>query len=224
MHVIFPETCCFCMLFTHKKFAAKVVGALLFVVCGLLSAAEIRYVSDQLTLKMYKDSALSKIMPPLKSGDRLEVLKFDDGYAQVKKEDGSVGWVKGKHLEKDKPAVLRLIDLQKELDDLRSEHTDLLIEQPDPIEGPNKQLQERAEAAEASQQNMKLRMKELESERMLHIEQLRKLRQQEEEKDDTKMMLIWVILPLLMLISGFFIGFKYLEGKIRARFGGYNPL
>jgi SH3 domain protein len=212
------------MLFTHKKFAAKVVGALLFMACGLLSAAEIRYVSDQLTLKMYKDSALSKIMPPLKSGDRLEVLKHDDGYAQVKKEDGSVGWIKGKHLVEEKPAVLRLIDVQKELDDLRSEHTDLLIEQPDPIEGPNKQLQERAEAAEASQQNMKLRMKELESERMLHIEQLRKLRQQEEEKDDSKMMLIWVILPLLMLISGFFIGFKYLEGKIKARFGGYNPL
>ena len=212
------------MLFTHSRFVAKIVGALLFIVCGLLSAAEIRYVSDQLTLKMYKDSALSKIMPLLKSGDRLEVLKRDDGYAQVKKDDGTVGWVKGKYLEKDKPAVLRLIEVQQELDALRSEHTDLLIEQPDPIEGPNKQLQERVETAEASQQNMKLRMKELESERMLHIEELRKYRQQEEEKGDSKMMLIWVILPLLMLISGFFIGFKYLEGKIKARFGGYNPL
>jgi SH3 domain protein len=212
------------MLFAHSRFVAKVVGALLLMVCGLLSAAEIRYVSDQLTLKMYKDSALSQIMPLLKSGDRLEVLKRDDGYAQVKKDDGTVGWVKSKYLEKDKPAVLRLIEVQQELDALRSEHTDLLIEQPDPIEGPNKQLQERAETAEASQQNMKLRMKELESERMLHIEELRKLRQQEEEKDDSKMMLIWVILPLLMLISGFFIGFKYLEGKIKARFGGYNPL
>ena len=120
--------------------------------------------------------------------------------------------------------MLRLIEVQQELDALRSEHTDLLIEQPDPIEGPNKQLQERVETAEASQQNMKLRMKELESERMLHIEELRKYRQQEEEKGDSKMMLIWVILPLLMLISGFFIGFKYLEGKIKARFGGYNPL
>jgi SH3 domain protein len=212
------------MLFAHSRFVAKVVGALLLMVCGLLSAAEIRYVSDQLTLKMYKDSALSQIMPLLKSGDRLEVLKRDDGYAQVKKDDGTVGWVKSKYLEKDKPAVLRLIEVQQELDALRSEHTDLLIEQPDPIEGPNKQLQERAETAEASQQNMKLRMKELESERMLHIEELRKLRQQEEEKGDSKMMLIWVILPLLMLISGFFIGFKYLEGKIKARFGGYNPL
>ena len=212
------------MLFSHNSVVVKAVGALLFMVCGLLQAAEIRYVSDQLSLKMYKDSALSKIMPSLKSGDRLEVLKHDDGYAQVKKEDGTVGWVKGKHLEKEKPAVLRLIDVQKELDDLRSEHTDLLIEQPDPIEGPNKQLQERAEAAETSQQNMKLRMKELESERMLHIEELRNLHQQAEDKGDSKEMLLWVILPLLTLISGFFIGFKYLEGKVKARFGGYNPL
>jgi SH3 domain protein len=212
------------MLFSHNAVVVKAVGALLFMVCGLLQAAEIRYVSDQLTLKMYKDSALSQIMPLLKSGDRLEVLKHDDGYARVKKEDGTVGWVKGKYLEKEKPAALRLIDVQKELDDLRSEHTDLLIEQPDPIEGPNKQLQERAEAAETSQQNMKLRMKELESERMLHIEELRNLHQQAEDKGDSKEMLLWVILPLLTLISGFFIGFKYLEGKVKARFGGYNPL
>jgi len=212
------------MLFAHKYCVVKVVGALLLLVCGVLQAADIRYVSDELTLKMYKDSALSVVMPSLKSGDRLEILKRDEGYAQVKKDDGKVGWVKATYLVEEKPAALRLVEVQQELDELRSKHTDLLIEKPAAIEEPDEQLIARAEVAEASVQNMKLRMKELESERMMHIEELRGLQQQVSEKNETKQVLLWVILPLLTLISGFFVGFKYLEGKIKSRFGGYNPL
>ena len=62
---------------------------------GLLHAEEIRYVSGKLTLKMYKDSALSQVLPSLKTGDRVVILKRDDGYMQVKKGDGTTGWVKG---------------------------------------------------------------------------------------------------------------------------------
>jgi len=212
------------MLFTHRAVVVKVVGALLISMCSFLYAAEVRYVSDQLTLKMYKDSALNKVLPSLKTGDRLEILKHDDGYAQVKKDDGTIGWVKSAYLEKDKPAGERLIEVQKELDDLRSEHTDLLIEKSEAIEEPDKQLQARAVAAESSLENIKLRMKELETTRMSQIEEIRGLQQQAGNKDSSKFILLWVILPLLMLISGFFAGFKYLEGKIKARFGGYNPL
>ena len=69
-------------------------------------------------------------------------------------------------------------------------------------------------------------MKELEAQRMSYMEQLRELRQKAETKTELKdrEKLLWIILPILTLISGFFIGFKYLEGKVKARFGGYNPL
>jgi SH3 domain protein len=187
-------------------------------------AEDVRYVSGDISLKMYADSALSKILPSLNTGDKVVILKRDDGYAQVKKEDGTTGWVKSSYLEKEKPAIVLLSEVQKELDDLRSKHTDLLLEQPEVVQAPDAQLKARVEAAEAAQQNMKLRMQELESERMVHIDELRELRQQPENQGDTRKLLLWVILPVLTLISGFFIGFKYLEGKVKSRFGGYNPL
>lgn len=217
------------MLFIHSKLKVKTDWLLVLPLVFLLLpypalAEDVRYVSGDITLKMYKDSALSKLLPSLKTGDRVVIVKKDDGYAQVKTGDGTLGWVKSSYLEKDKPAVVRLEEVQKELDDLRSKHTDLLLEQPEVIEKPDEQLQARLEAAETAQQNMKLRMKELESERMGHIEEIRQLKQHSDENDKTKKLLIWVILPLLTLISGFFIGFKYLESKVKSRFGGYNPL
>lgn len=188
------------------------------------AAEEVRYVSDKLTLKMYKDSSLSQVMPSLKTGDRVVILKRDDSYALVKLDSGKVGWVKSNYLEKAEPAAMRLAKVQKELDELRSKHTDLLIEKPVALQEPDSQLQARVEAAETSQQNMKLRMKELEAERMKHITELRELNQQTDNKGNSKYILLWIILPILTLISGFFIGFKYLESKIKTRFGGYNPL
>ena len=217
------------MLFAHKLNVVKSVYALALLTISLLSAGqlqagEIRWVSDQLTLKMYQDSTLSQVLPSLKTGDRVEILKRDDSYAKVKLDDGTVGWVKSNYLEKLKPAAMRLTEVQKELDELRSKHTDLLIEKPAAIQTTDKQLQARVDAAETSQQNMKLRLQELESERMAHTAELRELNQQQSPKDHSKNVLLWIILPILTLISGFFVGFKYLEGKVKTRFGGYNPL
>jgi SH3 domain protein len=218
------------MLFAHIKRpevpSRMLVVLLLMAVIPSLHAEEVRYVSDQITLKMYKDSALSKALSPLKTGNRVVVIKRDDGYAQVKTGDGTTGWVKSAFLSEDKPAVIRLEEVQKELDDLRSKHTDLLIEQPVAQQPQDEELMARVEAAEQAQQNMKLRMKELESQRMTYMEQLRNLRQKTQAHTEWKdrEILLWIILPILTLISGFFIGFKYLEGKVKARFGGYNPL
>jgi SH3 domain protein len=218
------------MLFTHVKrpvTRSRILAVLVVVVLmPSLHAEDVRYVSDQVTLKMYKDPALSKALPALKTGDRVVVLKHDDGYAKVKTEDDTTGWVRSAFLTEDKPAIMRLEEVQKELDDLRSKHTDLLIEQPVAPQPRDEELMARVEAAEQAQQNMKLRMKELETQRMAYMEQLRNMRQQTESRTEWKdrEILLWIILPILTLISGFFIGFKYLEGKVKARFGGYNPL
>jgi SH3 domain protein len=220
----------FIMHFTCTLFPSRSTRMVFLFLLGALAwplaAEEIRYVSDQVTLKMYKDPALSKALPPLKTGDQVVVIKHDDGYAQVRTKDDTTGWVKSALLSEEKPAVLRLQEIQRELDDLRSKHTDLLIEQPVAQPPPDKELMARVEAAESAQQNMKLRMKELEAQRMAYIEQLRGLEQKAQRESiwQDREILLWIILPVLTLISGFFIGFKYLEGKIKARFGGYNPL
>jgi len=187
-------------------------------------AGELRYVSDQLTLNMYKDTSLNTRLSPLKSGDKVEVLKHDDGYTQVKTVDGTVGWVKSSYLLKDKPAAIRLTEVQAELDTLRSKHTDMLIEQTEVPVPQDTELQSRLQAAEEARQGMEQRLGELEAEKGRHIQEIRELKKQQPVSDDPRFFLLWIILPILTLITGFFLGWKYLESKIRARFGGFNPI
>ena len=217
------------MFFNHPNNLVKcrlVAGLLLgagFMAAGV-EAAEIRYVTDRLTLNMYKDTSLSQRLPPLKTGDKVEIISIGDGYTKVKTSKGVAGWVKSSYLDKEIPAGFRLPALQEELDALRSKHTDLLINQDEQPQTTDKELQARVAAAEASQQKIKLRVAELEQERNRHIGEIRELRKNIPEEDDSRLLLLWIILPLLTLITGFFIGLKYLDTKIRSRFGGFNPL
>ncbi len=200
-----------------------VTALLLFLpMCGPLCAEEAFYVSDQVALKMYKNSALSEALPPLKPGDQVQILKRDDGYSEVKLTDGTQGWVRSSRLVSDKPAVVRIEEIRKELDSLRSKHADLLLEQDIAVAAGNLESVQRAEAAEAARDELQGRVAELEAENARQLQQLRGLRHMA-DISESRDLLLWAILPLLALISGFFIGFKYLEAKIKARFGGHNP-
>lgn len=217
------------MLYNHPLIqgSARQVAALLVLVSvyGTVGAEEIRYVSDQIVLKMYQDSALSKTLSPLKSGDRVKVLKRDDGYAQVKLKDGTKGWVKSSYLEKEKPAIIKLEEVQEELDSLKSKHTDLLLEQTEPVNLNDSELMQRVETAEAARDNLQKRVNELETQNTRQVEELRQLKNTTVVKQEkSRNIILWIILPLLTLITGFFIGYKYLETKVKARFGGYNPV
>lgn len=217
------------MFFIHCKNHDKcqlLAGLLLYGGLSLIAvqAAEVRYVTDQLTLNMYKDTTLNQRLPALKSGDRVEVIKLAEGYTQVKTDKGIVGWVKSSYLDEESPARVRLAALQEELDALRSRHADLLIGEDKQPPKADETLQARVVAAEASRQRMKQRLAELELERNRHIMEIRELKKQLPEESNTKPILLWIILPLLTLISGFFMGLKYLDAKIRARFGGFSPI
>lgn len=213
------------MLDDHNIVFAVVAIFILFIGVSqknVLHAEEVRYVSGQLTLKMYKDATLDQVLPSLKTGNRVTVLKGDGGYVQVRKDNGTVGWVNDRYLTREKPAIIRLAEVQKELEDLHSEYASLAEQSA--IQELDNPLQVRAETAELAQQNMKLRIKELESERISHAKELRELHQQLAFKGDSRKLLLWVILLVLSFIAGFFVGFKHVERKIRSRFGGFNPL
>lgn len=210
-----------------KKLAwyLTVVG-LLFTAGITTLVAEVHYVSDQLWLKMYQDSALSRTLPSLKSGDRVEVLQRDDGYANIETSNGTRGWVKSSYLVKDKPAVTRLAEVREELDSLRAKHTDLLLETPGtPMQqSSDAELKGRVEKMEAERDALQNHVNELQMQNTRQVEELRTLQQVTASKSQGKHMILWVLIPLLTLVSGFFIGFKFFENKIKARFGGYNPM
>ena len=212
------------MPYNHSLIPAALL--LILPTCGALhaqeeTAPETLYVSDQVTLKMYRDSKLSQALPPLEPGDQVQILRRDDNYAEIKLADGTQGWVRSNRLMADKPAVVEMAELRQKLDSLQSEYDNLLVQIAEAANDP--EPVRRMEAAEAARDKLQKRTAELETENARQFQELEGLRHM---LDIYKYrdILIWAIAPLLALLVGFLIGYKYLDAKIRARFGGHSPV
>ena len=100
----------------------KRIATTMFLFCWVGAAlAETAYVTDQLRLGIHEapdtsDAAFASLL----SGEKMEILQQNIYYAQVRMEDGRVGWVRKTYLVSDPPAVRRVKDLQAERDELAS--------------------------------------------------------------------------------------------------------
>lgn len=97
-------------------------GLLLLLLPCAAAYAETAYVIDQLLVGVHKDKALnSAIIKVYPTGTELQVLKRDKDLAQIKGPDGTTGWVDAGYLMKDKPASMRLDELQRQNTELKAE-------------------------------------------------------------------------------------------------------
>lgn len=87
-----------------------------------LSLAETVYVSDNLRVGV-RSEPNNRVAPHgvVITGMRLEVLEHAQGYIRIRNERGVEGWIKDVYVTTDKPAKLKLNDLQKEQATLRSQ-------------------------------------------------------------------------------------------------------
>jgi len=118
-------------------------------VSELAMAQNIQYVSDQIriTLRTGQGSTY-QIIKTLDSGTKLNVLEITDtGYAQVKLEDGTVGWIRSQYLSEEPIARVQLEETQKQLDKLKEQNT-RLREEAEKLRNTNQTLQ--AERSELS--------------------------------------------------------------------------
>ena len=98
---------------------------LLFLVCfscALPALAETRYVSDQLRLPMRKGGGGSfKISQMLPSGTALEVLSVNEktGWAEIKTEKGTTGYVLERYLQDEPVARERIVSIEARLAELQ---------------------------------------------------------------------------------------------------------
>jgi SH3 domain protein len=96
--------------------------ALLFALLAVCSSsqAETMYVTDKLILGVYANSEGSgQQIRIVRSGAQLEVMERVGRYAKVLTEEGEEGWVKSQYLVSQAPAVLRVEDLEAQLQVLR---------------------------------------------------------------------------------------------------------
>lgn len=101
----------------------------LFLISAPVSAKDVRYVSDQLTIPMRSGTTINhKILKFLDSGSQVIVLDTaeEDAYFQVAlPDDDKIGWVDASLLMKEPSAREQLLAVNKKNEDLRARQDEL---------------------------------------------------------------------------------------------------
>ena len=99
----------------------KWLDALLLALLSIKGVAATAYVSDELVLGVYsEENNQGQRLATLHSGTSVETLAQSGDFTQVRLSDGTTGWVKSAFLITNEPAVVRVKQLQDELDQSRA--------------------------------------------------------------------------------------------------------
>ena len=99
----------------------KWLAALLLALLSMRGVAATAYVSDELVLGVYAEqNSQGQRLATLHSGTSVEILAQNGDFTQVRLSDGTTGWVKSSFLTANEPAVVRIKQLQEELDRSRA--------------------------------------------------------------------------------------------------------
>jgi hypothetical protein len=97
------------------------LAALLLALLSIPGVAATAYVSDELVLGVYaEENNQGQRLATLHSGTSVETLAQDGDFTQVRMSDGTTGWVKSAFLTTKEPAVVRVKQLEEELDRSRA--------------------------------------------------------------------------------------------------------
>jgi len=193
------------------------VTAAVMLLCTSFGAVaqETMYVTDILQLGLHhaqdtSDTAFRNIV----SGTRLTVLERVSNYARVRTTDGDEGWVRSFYLIAEKPAQLRVAEMQAEVDRLQGE-LDQAIAERDAATSETEKLVSEAESEIGQAISRRATVERLE----------------QENADLTSRVALyrgalpwrWVVGALVVaLIAGFAAGYWWLEASIRRRYGGFR--
>ncbi len=99
----------------------KWLAALLLALLSIKGVAATAYVSDELVLGVYaEENNQGQRLATLHSGTSVETLAQSGDFTQVRLSDGTTGWVKSAFLTTKEPAVVRVKQLEEELDQSRA--------------------------------------------------------------------------------------------------------
>ncbi len=167
------------------------------------------YVSDELVLGVYsEENSQGQRLATLHSGATLETLGVSGEFTQVRLPDGTTGWVKSSYLTTKEPAVVRVKQLEEELDRTRAT-TPALAE----AAARNEVLQLKRELDEARA-----------AERSAPVAQGANtiVSSKPATRSATPSISAWLAGGgvLMGLVGGFWLGYATLARRVRARFGG----
>jgi SH3 domain protein len=187
----------------------------LLLCCPLWAGAETAYVTDILRLGIHQAQDTSdRAFENLVSGSELEVLERIPNFARVRTADGREGWVKSAYLVIEKPAQLRVAEVEAELELMR---TDLAASQAaqskaeSEAERVSREMAANTNSADAIEDTLA----KLTEENATYEARLESYR--------GALPLAWVAAALvLVLAAGFIAGLWSLDAIIRKRHGGFR--
>ena len=181
----------------------------------LVATADTMYVTDLLRLGIHQAADTSdRPFRTLVSGTRVEVLERATNYAFVRLEDGREGWVKSAYLVTEKPARLRVAEMESEYGDFK---------------GQLNAAREAQRAAEDKAQQLETTMSSAASSTAAAQENLQRLQEENANFQDRlasyrgSMPLTWVGMAVVVaLVGGFLLGLWWLDYLSRRRHGGFR--
>ncbi len=188
-----------------------IVLVTMFLLTSVAGHAAPAYVTDQLRLGLHRAPDTSdQPFRQLLSGEQVEVLERSRFYARVRTSDGTEGYVKAGFLMSDRPAVLRVAEVEAKEADLDA------------------QLAKVAEEKQAASQQVAGLEAELTATRASLLESRESARALERENsaykqrfDRPSVPLTWALGgALFALISGFVLGLLWVDYRSRKLHGG----
>jgi len=161
------------------------------------------YVTDELVLGVYEQqSTAGQRLATLHSGASVETLAVNGDATQVRLADGVTGWVKSTYLTTSEPAIVRLKQLQDELDRSRAA-TPLVAEAAESNEVARLR-RELADQAQAGAAPVRVTVTDAAV----------------APPPATHAVWWWAMSLLLALATGFGLGYATLARRVRIKFGG----
>lgn len=171
--------------------------------------ADVVYVTDELRLGLYRgEDTAGRAMKTLVSGARLDVLERSLMSIRVRTEDGDEGWVKTAFVVTSEPARRRVASLEA----LQEETAARLSAR----EADVTELAARIETLDAALLEAQSGIRDLPSLQAENAELKAEL-----AASGTRVPLWWLLLAaLLSLLLGAFLGYVWLDRRVRKNFGG----
>jgi SH3 domain protein len=183
--------------------------------CPLIGSAETAYVTDILRLGIHHaEDTSDRPFDNLVSGTELEILDRIPNFAHVRTKGGDEGWVKSAYLVTEKPAQLRVAEVEAELAHLKerleaAKSAQAAAEQS--AEQAGRQLASSTSSTDAIQDTL-ARLKQENDGYAAQLELYR-----------GALPLPWVAAALVVaLVAGFVAGLWWLDATIRRRHGGFR--
>ncbi len=179
--------------------------------------AETRYVTEQLIVNVYAQPDLAgDRLAQVRSAEAVELLGTEGEAAQIRTTDGVEGWMQASYLETEEPLATRFAALSAESERLRKAQSSTTRVDPKPLQKEIADL--RAALDEANRRAAESQAPAQRASPPADEEPVETVRPP--RNDAVRSTLLVLLVAAIALGAGFAWGYRTLDKRIRAKYGG----